>query len=814
MKQTLLQFTAFALFSACCVNTEAKTEITRDPGASDTLTLNATEGYKTYQWQVSTDGKAFYSLPNETGKQLRTVPYAPNMYRVKATHSDGSVAYLDTTTINFRTFIVKKTSDISAAHGYVEVNGQPGGGISIPGEERVEGVPDLKRSLTNWNNIHAHAVYMMCSPSGPSSLSMLLTAKANTVVQFHLCVYNPNAPEKPLIDTYISIKGTGSEQEIPVYTFKTRSRYSYLRYDLQCLSGNENIDNINRWRFNTNSVEASYPPAFLSSPSVHLNGWKSTKAGAPTGSAYDWCYQEIMIPKISDYSGTYAMSLGVLAGYMGIQVNGSNHDVIFSMWDDGSTDVDPGLANYKKAGAVDVASYATAGRFGNEGTGVKTFVSGDWWKADQYVQFITNSRPEVRQYVIKDSHGNDSTITRQNSLVTAWFNPLDGNGWRYISTIRLSGSGHIFDSWYSFLENYNWPSGQVARKAYYRNGYAHAMSQNKWYHFNKVGFGHTDGGTKMGARNDYGQGRVKEQPNTFYMSSGGFTKTEQSEDNVALNALDTPIDTINIAKLLQRVDEAVAREDSIAKAAEELQASTYDKKGWKMLSFSSQEASGEGTNGRAAQIIDGDDATYWHSQWTGGGASFPHSFVIDMLKIQPVNGIQFTLSGGSTRHQKGIEIYGSKNNITWKKVYENKNCPDVEKYFLKMDSTAEMRYMKLVINTSQTGEIHTRINEINLMHPLVDDPTSILSPLAKANNSLSVYPSPATTQINVVAPINATDLFVTLYTSVGESVLSQHIYNQTAGEVTTIALPTLPKGVYVVKANASGNTYSRLILVK
>lgn len=43
------------------------------------------------------------------------------------------------------------------------------------------------------------------------------------------------------------------------------------------------------------------------------------------------------------------------------------------------------------------------------------------------------------------------------------------------------------------------------------------------------------------------------------------------------------------------------------------------------LEFSSEEATGEGPdNGHAADAIDGDISTFWHTQWSGGNYQYPH----------------------------------------------------------------------------------------------------------------------------------------------------------------------------------------------
>ena len=146
-------------------------------------------------------------------------------------------------------------------------------------------------------------------------------------------------------------------------------------------------------------------------------------------------------------------------------------------------------------------------------------------------------------------------------LVSTWFNALDGKGWQYMATVRKRNSSTYFSSWYSFLENYVWANGQASRKAYYRNGYGRSRTTGKWYNFNSVGFGHTDGGSEAGARADYGQGATdKASDRTFFMQSGGYTSTKQTASTVALATDNTVVDTIDIAPLDLRVRQAIQKE--------------------------------------------------------------------------------------------------------------------------------------------------------------------------------------------------------------------------------------------------------------
>lgn len=57
---------------------------------------------------------------------------------------------------------------------------------------------------------------------------------------------------------------------------------------------------------------------------------------------------------------------------------------------------------------------------------------------------------------------------------------------------------------------------------------------------------------------------------------------------------------------------------------------------WQVI-YASTEQTGEGY---ADQLIDGNAATYWHSQWQGTVPAFPHRVIIDLGEIQTVKGIK------------------------------------------------------------------------------------------------------------------------------------------------------------------------------
>ncbi|MGF2949414.1 family 20 glycosylhydrolase [Microbacterium alcoholitolerans] len=84
-----------------------------------------------------------------------------------------------------------------------------------------------------------------------------------------------------------------------------------------------------------------------------------------------------------------------------------------------------------------------------------------------------------------------------------------------------------------------------------------------------------------------------------------------------------------------------------------------------IAAVSSEQVSGEpAPNGPAAAAIDGNPATYWHSQWSPSEAKYPHSIVIDLGEAQSVCGLVYTGrsstgTGGANGRIGDYEVYAS-----------------------------------------------------------------------------------------------------------------------------------------------------------
>lgn len=586
---------------------------------------------------------------------------------------------------------------------YYEVNGAPAG---ASGSE----------TLTGWPSAAGTAVaYYIHMPAGAAKGALQATVGNGKTASMRLSIKSMTTGASVADGLTFSLAGKGESTATEAFAGLRFPETGWYRFELTCTSGSSAIADVESWQIYKESTTTAFSANYLSSPSVHLNSWGTTDPDAPSGAAYDWCYQEAMIPESSDVAGTYCMTLGILSGYMGIQVNGPDrHDVIFSMWDNGSTDEDPDLPDYLRSGSLDAGEGVLIERFGNEGTGTKAFRTGNYWRPGQWVKFLTNARPEEVNVTVTDADGSQRVITYHNTLVTAWYK-AEGvdEDWQYIATHRLSGANRYFEGWYSFLENYSWTSGQVERKAYYRHGYMRSMASGRWSNRNTVGFSHTDGGSATGARNDYGQGRSDEYDNCFFMSTGGYTPTVQTDKSVPLKTDFTPATDEELARLLERVDQAV-RTEQANNFDKEIQASCpqHDTKDWSVTAYSDQADSGEGSNGRAAQTIDGDQDTYWHSRWADGEAGYPHWLSIKAAERVSIASIGLTQKRGSNYRPKYLNVYTSDNGTQWTRVATQLEVADTEEAYVQLPEAISTQYVKLEFTEGQTGGNLLYINEI------------------------------------------------------------------------------------------------------
>jgi len=426
-------------------------------------------------------------------------------------------------------------------------------------------------------------VYCLRIPRATVSGSALLTSKVTGDITLNVRVKNCETDEVLLEHsvTQSCTRGqSASLQIIPEMSFPADTWY---RVEIQAPEGYSRISRLTELDFERSGSQPVIDAHLrgFPTPATHLWFGHSTAAGAPQNESYEWCYQEVLMPKQWATINTYLMTLGITGGYMGIQCAGQTvqnengqytdtipssywYQALFSIWDNGDTDLTPDLASYLRAGALAWGDGVTINRFGNEGTGCQAMISHAKWEPGQWVQFLTCARPEERSITLKDQQGGDSIIRYPCSLLSAWYKTLDDPEWHYMATIRHSGESHYWNSWYSFIENWADSGGELFRRAYYRNNYQRSVGSGKWYFVNKASFSQTDYQSFINSgeittrhrRMDYGHGLASDVPRAFYMQAGGYGQPKDSANTLPLVDDHSCVERINLDSLVATLQKA------------------------------------------------------------------------------------------------------------------------------------------------------------------------------------------------------------------------------------------------------------------
>lgn len=638
--------------------------------------------------------------------------------------------------------VTDASGKLAFGKSYYELDGMPSGANG-----NFYSTSNANWSIKKWPDTKKHLATYLHFPKCKSNAKIQLTTTGT--VNLNVVVTNMENGKELARQEVVIPKGT--QQWVDVLATTDFPNEGWYKFDFECTKGANYVGEFFYWQFDkTGSSDRICTADYMSSPSVHLSAWKTTDPTAPTTKMYDWAYQEVMVPQSSAVVGTYCMSLGVLHGYMGIQIDSDNdYPIIFSMWDNGSTDEDPNLPDYLRSGALDWSDKVIIARFANEGTGAQAKIRyGKNWIPGKWVKFITNARPEIVNVEIDDpdNPGQKKTITYTNTLCSAWYQ-ADGidNDWHYIATIRQSGANNYFDGWYSFLENYNWPSGQWQRKAYYRNGGVHSLTNGKWYHANSVGFGHTDGGDKYGDRRDYGQGQTEDFENCFFMSTGGYhDQAVQNAQTVPLIRNFSPVDQATLDRLTAQVDAAIRKEQIKAMKENVSNACViYEQSRFKVIA-KSDEATNEGAaNVAATALFDGKEDTYWHSKWSGGESPYPHTVTIQVVE-QPedthIGQITLVQKRASNYRAKEVTVSESTDGKTWTKL-ETLPLEDAERPNVELTTPITKPYIKLSFDKGYGNNLLC-INEIYFKSsPSLDDLKKQAAEILSHENQFGGYSS-------------------------------------------------------------------------
>jgi hypothetical protein len=137
-------------------------------------------------------------------------------------------------------------------------------------------------------------------------------------------------------------------------------------------------------------------------------------------------------------------------------------------------------------------------------------------------------------------------------------------------------------------------------------------------------------------------------------------------------------------------------------------------------SASTEEIGGEGpVNGRVATILDGNLATFWHTQWQGTGANppVPHTIDIDMQETKTIASIELARRSNN-RDTKTAVFYISPDGNEWNEIgyldYPNAATPNAKVLLFANPVTG--RYIRLMI-TECNNASNASLSELMLTTP-------------------------------------------------------------------------------------------------
>ena len=428
------------------------------------------------------------------------------------------------------------------------------------------------------------------------------------------------------------------------------------------------------WKSNISFVDAEWFYWGRRGPSVHLNFEE------PANKDITWFYNELTVPVGKDPIGSYFMANGFSSGYFGMQVNSeTERRILFSVWSAFDTqDPDQIPAEY----TVEPLGYGkgvTVGEFGGEGSGAQSYWVYDWKPGTTY------------KFLLKGESNADNSID-----YTAYFYAPEVGDWKLIASFRRPfPTGKHLTRLHSFLENFNTTMGDETRQVDYTNQWVYD-TQESWSEMTNATFT-TDATGSDGARLDYDGGK---EGNHFYLRNCGFFSDNETPNTSFTRTANGTAPNVDFSKL---------EVPTISNSTQTI----MDRTGWTIADFSTQEdQGGEGDTGRAADVLDGDESTFWHSCWSGCTATAPHHITIDMGQVNTVNGFSFTQRQNLSRTVQDLEIQISDDNTSWESLGDFVLEKATNQQTIELSTAKTFRYFKFIAKVSHDGTDNAAMAEI------------------------------------------------------------------------------------------------------
>jgi hypothetical protein len=237
---------------------------------------------------------------------------------------------------------------------------------------------------------------------------------------------------------------------------------------------------------------------------------------------------------------------------------------------------------------------------------------------------------------------------------------------------------------------------------------------------------------------------------------------------------------------------------------------------WSVIYYDSEETAGE--NGKAANSIDGDENTYWHTAWSSSAPTHPHEIVLDLGNKYSLKGFKYLprQDGGVNGIIKDYEFYVSEGGENWENAISfgtfepNTSLKEID--FPQVEGS----YVRLVALSEINGGAWTSMAELTLVGDLIVGVNDKFS-LPIKYELKSAYPNPfnPTTKISYSLP-EITRIKISIYNSIGKLVKILVDSLQHAGNYNlNFNASELASGIYFCKMVTPSFTQTqKLILLK
>lgn len=407
-------------------------------------------------------------------------------------------------------------------------------------------------------------------------------------------------------------------------------------------------------------------------PSVNI-GYET-----PEGKDVQYFYNELTVAEGEDVLGSYFMTNGHSQGYFGLQVNtNAERRILFSIWSAFDTDDPNQIPEDYMVTELGSGEGVTVQNFGNEGSGLQSFKNIGWQTGVTY-KFILKGEP--------------SEVEGSTDYTGYFFDPAVGE-WEMIASLRRPQTSTYLTGLYSFLENFNPATGNITRQGHYSNQWAYT-TDGTWNEVTEATF-RVDATAANGDRMDfYGS----TEGNGFILKNCGFFNDFTSVGSALTRDAGTQPD-VDLEALPQVVVLGPATE--------------LDRTGWTVIDYSMQEdQGGEGDTGRAADVLDGDLNTYWHSCWAGCSPTPPHHITIDMGTENLVDGVRFYQRQSTGRSVENLELQISTDNVEWTSMGDFTLAKTADAQEVDFDAPQTFRYLKFIAKSGHDGTDNAAMAEI------------------------------------------------------------------------------------------------------